>query len=211
MLRLALPKGRIMEESLPLLKKIGIEPEEDFFLKSTRKLEFDTNLPDFKIIVVRAFDVCKFVENNTADIAICGLDVLEEFSDTLNICKLKNLDIGHCRLSFAKKNGYNPQGSILNIATKYPNIVSKYLENTGFEANIIKLNGAIECAASLELCDMICDLVSSGRTLRENNMSENLSILDVTSYLITSKTSLRIKNKAVNDFVDRFNIILFPI
>ena len=205
MLRLALPKGRIMEESLPLLKNIGIMPEEEFFAKSTRKLEFNTNLPALKIIVVRAFDVCKFVENNAADIAICGLDVLEEFNDTLNICKLKNLDIGHCRLSFAKKNGHNPQGSILNIATKYPNIVSKYLENTGFEANIIKLNGAIECAASLGLCDMICDLVSSGRTLKENNMTEKLSILNVTSYLVASKTSLRIKNKVINDFVNKFN------
>ncbi len=205
MLRLALPKGRIMEESLPLLKNIGIMPEEEFFAKSTRKLEFNTNLPELKIIVVRAFDVCKFVENNAADIAICGLDVLEEFNDTLNICKLKNLDIGHCRLSFAKKNGHNPQGSILNIATKYPNIVSKYLENTGFEANIIKLNGAIECAASLGLCDMICDLVSSGRTLKENNMTEKLSILNVTSYLVASKTSLRIKNKLINDFVNKFN------
>ncbi len=205
MLRLALPKGRIMEESLPLLKNIGIMPEEEFFAKSTRKLEFNTNLPELKIIVVRAFDVCKFVENNAADIAICGLDVLEEFNDTLNICKLKNLDIGHCRLSFAKKNGHNPQGSILNIATKYPNIVSKYLENTGFEANIIKLNGAIECAASLGLCDMICDLVSSGRTLKENNMTEKLSILNVTSYLVASKTSLRIKNKVINDFVNKFN------
>ena len=194
-----------MEESLPLLKNIGIMPEEEFFAKSTRKLEFNTNLPELKIIVVRAFDVCKFVENNAADIAICGLDVLEEFNDTLNICKLKNLDIGHCRLSFAKKNGHNPQGSILNIATKYPNIVSKYLENTGFEANIIKLNGAIECAASLGLCDMICDLVSSGRTLKENNMTEKLSILNVTSYLVASKTSLRIKNKVINDFVNKFN------
>jgi ATP phosphoribosyltransferase len=205
MLRLALPKGRIMEESLPLLKNIGIMPEEEFFAKSTRKLEFNTNLPELKIIVVRAFDVCKFVENNAADIAICGLDVLEEFNDTLNICKLKNLDIGHCRLSFAKKNGHNPQGSILNIATKYPNIVSKYLENTGFEANIIKLNGAIECAASLGLCDMICDLVSSGRTLKENNMTEKLSILNVTSYLVASKTSLRIKNNVINDFISKFN------
>ena len=205
MLRLALPKGRIMEESLPLLKNIGIMPEEEFFAKSTRKLEFNTNLPELKIIVVRAFDVCKFVENNAADIAICGLDVLEEFNDTLNICKLKNLDIGHCRLSFAKKNGHNPQGSILNIATKYPNIVSKYLENTGFEANIIKLNGAIECAASLGLCDMICDLVSSGRTLKENNMTEKLSILNVTSYLVASKTSLRIKNNVINDFINKFN------
>ena len=204
MLYMALPKGRIMEESLPLLKSIGIIIEEEFYSKTTRKLEFSTNIENLKIVVVRAFDICKFVENDAVDIAICGLDVLEEFCSP-SICKVKDLQIGKCRLSFAKKESHVIKGSVLNIATKYVNITSQYLKNTGFEANIIKLNGAIECAANLGLCDIICDLVSSGRTLKENNMIEEKQILDVSSYLAVSKTSLRLKNKELNELLTLFS------
>lgn len=204
----AVPKGRISEELNPLLKKSGIIPESDFFDESSRKIIFKTNRENLEIIKVRSFDVATFVKFGGADLGVCGRDVLEEFPSK-EIFPILDLGIGKCRLSIATKK--NPRlstidyrlsaNSHLRVATKYPEIASKYFSTLGVQAEIIKLNGSIEIAPSLNLCDVIVDLVSSGKTLIENDMVELAKILDVTSHLIVNRTSFKTANHEINQII----------
>lgn len=229
-LLLAVPKGRILDELNPLLVKAGIIPEKDFFDDSSRKLVFTTNLENLEIIKVRSFDVATFVKFGAADLGICGFDVLEEFSSN-EIFPALDLGIGKCRLSLAGKTPCHPERnegpqesyltrsftsfgttgkgmsglSHLRIATKYPTLVSRYFANLGIQAETIKLNGAIEIAPQLGLCDFIVDLVSSGKTLAENNMVELQKILDVTSHLIVNRASFKISNREINQLIKVFD------
>ncbi len=210
-LLLALPKGRILEELKPALQKGGIIPEPDFFDESSRKLIFQTNLDFLEITKVRSFDVATFVKFGAADLGICGLDVLEEFPSN-EIFRVVDLKIGKCRLSLAsaKNKNIDPLNLHLNsharIATKYPNLVSAHFANLGIQAEIIKLNGAIEIAQKLGLCDFIVDLVSSGKTLVENNMIELQKILEVSSYLVVNRTSFKVSNQQINHLVKLFDV-----
>ncbi len=205
---LAIPKGRILEELESLLKKIGINPELEFFNEKSRKLTFKTNFSNLEIIKIRSFDVASFVKFGGADIGICGKDVIEEFSSS-EFYSILDLKIGKCRLSLAKEE--NCQKNLLTlknarIATKYTKISQEYFAKNGIQAEIIKLNGSIEIAPKLNLCDFIVDLVSSGQTLRDNNMIEVEKILDVSSYLIVNRTSLKTKNVEINQFIKMFNV-----
>ena len=205
---LAVPKGRILEELEPLLKKIAIIPEIEFFNEKTRKLTFSTNFPNLEIIKIRSFDVANFVRFGGADIGICGKDVIEEFSSS-EFYSILDLKIGKCRLSLAKQS--NCQKNLLTlkntrVATKYTKITQEFFAKNGIQAEIIKLNGSIEIAPKLNLCDFIIDLVSSGKTLQENNMIEVEKILDITSYLIANRTSLKTKNIEINQFIKMFNV-----
>ena len=206
-LLLAVPKGRILEELNPLLQRIKIIPEQDFFDESARKMVFKTNLPNLEIIKVRSFDVATFVKFGAADLGICGLDVLKEFSSN-EIFPVLDLAIGKCRLSIAAKKSvafYLKKMSHIRIATKYTAIANNYFSAIGIQVEAIKLNGAIEIAPKLKLCDFIIDLVSSGKTLAENGMVEVQKILDVTSHLIVNRASFKTANSKINQLIKIFD------
>jgi ATP phosphoribosyltransferase len=207
----AVPKGRISTELNPLLEKAGIIPEAAFFDESSRKIIFQTNRPNLEMIKVRSFDVATFVKFGAADIGVCGFDVLEEFSSS-EIFPVLDLGIGGCRLSVAGdkesfKDALNLSNrSHIRIATKYVEIATKYFATLGIQAEAIKLNGAIEIAPRLKLCDVIVDLVSSGKTLAENNMIELQKIIDVTSHLIVNRSSFKIANEEINQIIEIFDV-----
>ena len=204
---LAVPKGRIMQELEPLLNKIEIIPEPEFFNEKSRKLTFSTNFANLEIVKIRSFDVASFVKFGGADIGICGKDVIEEFSSS-EFYSILDLKIGKCRLSIAgKKNSQLnfANTTSLRIATKYSNITAQYFSQKGIQAEIVKLSGAVEIASWLNLADFIVDLVSTGKTLLENNMQEISSILEVSSCLIINRTSFKVNNLILNNIITRFN------
>lgn len=204
---LAIPKGRIMQELEPLLSRIGIIPESEFFNEKSRKLTFKTNFSNLEIVKIRSFDVASFVKFGGADIGICGKDVIEEFSSS-EFYSILDLKIGKCRLSLAKEKNCEKNFLTLEnirVATKYTKISQEYFAKNGIQAEIIKLNGSIEIAPKLKLCDFIIDLVSSGQTLQENNMIEVEKILDITSYLIANRTSLKTKNFEMTELIKMFD------
>ena len=208
---LAIPKGRILNELIPLLKKVDIEPEQEFFDDKSRKLMFGTNKKNLSIIKVRAFDVATFVALGAAQIGIAGDDVLNEF-DYDEIYNVLDLGIGKCRLSVAKKIKVNKEnfqnnGHIM-VATKYKNTVINFFANKGVRAECIKLNGAIELAPRLGICSTIVDLVSTGRTLQENNLRESDVLLEITSKLIVNKISYKIMNSEISKIINKFTRII---
>ena len=208
---LAIPKGRILNELIPLLKKVDIEPEQEFFDDKSRKLMFRTNKKNLSIIKVRAFDVATFVALGAAQIGIAGDDVLNEF-DYDEIYKVLDLGIGKCRLSVAKKikvnkENFQSNGHIM-VATKYKNTVINFFANKGVRAECIKLNGAIELAPRLGICSTIVDLVSTGRTLKENNLRESDVLLEITSKLIVNKISYKIMNSEISKIITKFSRII---
>ena len=208
---LAIPKGRILNELIPLLKKVEIEPEQEFFDDKSRKLMFRTNKKNLSIIKVRAFDVATFVALGAAQIGIAGDDVLNEF-DYDEIYNVLDLGIGKCRLSVAKKINVNKENLQSNghimVATKYKNTVINFFANKGVRAECIKLNGAIELAPRLGICSTIVDLVSTGRTLQENNLRESDVLLEITSKLIVNKISYKIMNSEISKIINKFTRII---
>lgn len=206
-LLLAVPKGRILGELNPLLEKIGIIPEKDFFDESSRKLIFRTNDKNLEMVRVRSFDVATFVKFGAADIGICGSDVLEEFASS-EIFPVLDLEIGKCRLSVAARTAVNfapEKMSHIRIATKYISVANRYFSEIGIQAEAIKLNGAIEIAPKLGLCDFILDLVSSGKTLAANDMTELRKVLDVSSRLIVNRASFKTSNLEINQLIKLFD------
>lgn len=206
---LAVPKGRILEELTPFFLKINLEIEPDFFDDNSRKLVFKTNLEFLEVVKVRSFDVATFVKFGGADLGVCGLDVVNEFSAP-EILSVLDLKIGKCRLSIAGINQKNSllwqEKSHLRIATKYPKIASNYFAKIGIQTEIIKLNGAIEIAPKLNLCDYILDLVSSGKTLQENNMIEITKVFDVSSYLVVNRNAIKINSDKINQVIKIFDV-----
>ena len=204
---IAVPKGRILNELNPILKKIGIIPENDFFSRDSRKLMFKTNLNYLNIIRVRSFDVATFVAIGAAQIGIAGDDVLNEFNYE-EIYKVLDLKIGKCRLSIAKKKNSisdisEREGHIL-VATKYKNTVTNYFAKKGIRAECIKLNGAIELAPKLGICSTIVDLVSTGKTIKENNLKETDVLFKITSKLIINKIAYKLMNDNITSILDKF-------
>ena len=208
---MAVPKGRILDELNPILKRIGILPEEDFYSHDSRKLMFETNLKFLNIIRVRSFDVATFVALGAAQIGIAGDDVLNEFNYD-EIYKVLDLKIGKCRLSIAKKKNSisdfsDKEGHIL-VATKYKNTVTNYFAKKGIRAECIKLNGAIELAPKLGICSTIVDLVSTGKTIKENNLKETDILLRITSKLIINKIAYKLMNDNITSILDKFKKII---
>ena len=203
---MALPKGRILKEVMPIIRAAGIEPEAEFHNPKSRKLTFDTNFDHLKIIRVRSFDVATFVAFGAAQIGVAGNDVLLEF-DYPEIYAPLDLDIGHCRISVAElvslsKTDDPSQWSHVRIATKYPNLTAKHFAKRGVQAECIKLNGAMELAPSLGLCRRIVDLVSTGATLKANGLVEVEKILDITSRLIVNRTAFKTRSDEICDIID---------
>ena len=208
---LALPKGRILREVMPLVRDAGIEPEPAFDDPNSRLLKFATNIPELSIIRVRSFDVATFVAFGAAHFGVAGNDVLMEF-DYPEIYAPIDLGIGRCRLSVAEPKamagGDDPsRWSHIRIATKYPGITKRHFAGRGVQAECIKLNGAMELAPSLGLCRRIVDLVSTGQTLKDNGLVEIETITDVTSRFVVNRAALKTRPVEVGVWVDRFREI----
>lgn len=191
-LTFAVPKGRILDEALPVMARAGVLPEDGFHDKSNRSLTFATTRDDMRLIRVRAFDVATFVAHGAAQLGIVGSDVIEEF-DYDELYAPVDLDIGHCHLAVAEPKGAaNTNGaSHLRVATKYPSITRRHFERMGIQAECVKLNGAMEIAPELGLAGRIVDLVSTGTTLRENGLVETSRIMDISARLIVNRAALK--------------------
>ena len=206
-LLLAVPKGRILAEALPLLARAGIEPEAAFGDEDSRALRFQTNDPALGLIRVRAFDVATFVAHGAAQLGIVGSDVLAEF-DYPALYAPVDLKIGRCRLSVAMPADADrvedgPDTGHVRVATKYPSLTARHYAARGVQAECIKLNGAMELAPLLNLAPRIVDLVSSGRTLKENGLVEVETLVDVTARLIVNRAAFKTRPELV-DLVERF-------
>src|SRR5262249_40412982 len=187
---LALPKGRILDDVIPLLARAGIRPEASFDDPDDRQLRFRTNQPTLEIIRVRSFDVAPFVAFGAAGLGVVGSDVLMEF-DYPEVYAPVDLKVGRCRLAVAEPAQLSRQDdpsrwSHVRIATKYPAITRRHFAARGVQAECIRLSGAMELAPTLGLCQRIVDLVSTGATLRANNLVEVEQIAEVTARLVVN-------------------------
>lgn len=205
---IAVPKGRILEEALPLLARAGIVPEPAFSDEGSRALRFSTNRPDISLIRVRAFDVATFVAHGAAQLGIVGSDVLMEF-DYSELYAPVDLGIGHCRISVAEPAEMaasdDPRAwSHVRVATKYPALTRRHFEARGVQAECVKLNGAMELAPLLGLSSRIVDLVSSGRTLKENGLVEVEVIAQVSARLIANRAAYKMRAGQIGPLVDAF-------
>jgi ATP phosphoribosyltransferase len=205
---IAIPKGRILTEVLPLFARAGIEPEPAFADENSRALRFATNRPDIGLIRVRAFDVATFVAHGAAQLGVVGSDVLMEF-DYSELYAPVDLGIGHCRISVAEPADLaaqdDPRGwSHVRVATKYPNLTRQHFEARGVQAECVKLNGAMEIAPVLGLSSRIVDLVSSGRTLAENGLVEVETIAQVSARLIVNRAAFKTRAREVLPLVEAF-------
>lgn len=205
---LALPKGRILKELVPLLGRAGIEPEAKFADEQARQLSFQTNHRNLEIVRVRSFDVATFVAFGAAQLGVAGNDVLMEF-DYPELYAPVDLKIGHCRLSVAEPREMVPgddptRWSHIRIATKYPEITRRHFARRGVQAECIKLSGAMELAPRLGLCQRIVDLVSSGQTLAANDLVEVEQIAEVSARLVVNRAALKTRPGEMGHWIDRF-------
>ena len=205
---LALPKGRILGEVIPLVRRAGIEIERAFDDPESRQLRFGTNLPGLDVIRVRNFDVATFVAFGAAHLGIAGNDVLMEF-EYPEIYAPLDLKVGHCRLMVAAPaedacRDDPARWSHVRIATKYPEITRRHFAARGVQAECIKLNGAMELAPRIGLCRQIVDLVQTGSTLKANGLVEIEHIADITSRLIVNRAALKTRAEEVGDWIERF-------
>ena len=202
-LNIALSKGRILDEGLPLLARAGIRPNEDP-LKS-RKLIFDTNRPGVKLTIIRAADVPTYVQFGAADLGIAGKDVLMEY-DGDGMYELMDLNIARCRLMVAEPaslaSGDDPRNwTRLRIATKYVKSTQRHFAAKGVQTDIIKLYGSMELAPLVGLSDRIVDLVDTGNTLKANGLVEVEHIADISAWLVANKASMKMKHQALQDLI----------
>jgi ATP phosphoribosyltransferase len=205
---LALPKGRILKEVMPLVRAAGIEPEPIFDDDNARQLRFSTNRPDLDIVRVRSFDAATFVAFGAADLGVVGEDVLMEF-DYPEIYAPIDLGIGYCRIAVAEPKEMvgsdDPSTwSHVRVATKYPEITRRHFAQRGVQAECIKLNGAMELAPNLGLCRRIVDLVSSGDTLRANGLIEIEQIAEITSSLAVNRAAWKTRPDEIGQLIEDF-------
>ncbi len=209
---LALPKGRILDEAMPIVRAAGIEPEPAFDDPKSRALRFATNIPGLDIVRVRSFDVATFVAFGAAQLGLVGNDVLMEF-DFPEIYAPLDLGIGYCRMAVAEPKELSAEDdpsrwSHVRVATKYPNITARHFAARGVQAECIKLNGAMELAPRLGLCRRIVDLVSTGSTLRANGLVEVEQIAEITSRLAVNRTALKTRPDEMTRWIDRFREVI---
>ena len=200
MLTIALSKGRILDQTLPLLDKAGISISKSEL--ESRKLILDTNLNDVKVIVIRASDVPVFVQHGAADIGIAGKDVLLEHGAN-GIFELLDLGISKCRLMVASKKDQDLNKSTLKVATKYIKSAKEYFYKQGKQVEVIKLYGAMELAPIVGLSDCIVDLVDTGNTLKANNLVPLELIQEISSRLIVNSAAFNTKHKDINQWIQK--------
>ncbi len=206
MITLALSKGRIFDETLPLLKAAGIEVLDD--PEKSRKLILDTNQPDVRVVLVRATDVPTYVQYGGADLGVVGKDTLLE-SGSQGLYQPLDLQIAKCRISVAVRAGFDyaaavRQGSRLTVATKYLAISRDFFAAKGVHVDLIKLYGSMELAPLTGLADAIVDLVSTGSTLKANNLVEVERIMDISSRLVVNQAALKLKQAPIRKMIDAF-------
>ncbi|RKZ87598.1 MAG: ATP phosphoribosyltransferase [Gammaproteobacteria bacterium] len=199
-LTLALSKGRIFKETLPLLKAAGIEPVDD--PETSRKLILDTNQPDVKLIIVRASDVPTYVEYGGADIGVAGKDVLLEHPDA-ELYEPVDLEIARCKLMTAGRVNEPEKTGRLKVATKFVESTRRFYAKQGQQVDIIKLYGSMELAPLVGLADRIVDVVDTGNTLRANGLVPMEHIADISSRLVVNKASMKMKHARIQQFIDR--------
>jgi ATP phosphoribosyltransferase len=205
MITLALSKGRIFDETLPLLRAAGIEVLED--PETSRKLILSTNQPDLRVVLVRATDVPTYVEYGGADLGITGRDTLIEHGGQ-GLYQPLDLDIARCRISVAVRKDYDyasavRQGSRLRVATKYVAIAREFFATKGVHVDLIKLYGSMELAPLTGLADAIVDLVSTGNTLKANDLVEVETIMDISARLVVNQAALK-RKQGLRQTIDAF-------
>ena len=209
---IAIPRGRIIEECKDILMSTSFAPESSLFDNDSRKLTFSSKDKNIDYIKVRAFDVCTFVAFGAAQIGVAGEDVIREFNYSEIYAPL-DLNIGHCRLSVAAlktllKKEDPETWSNIRIATKYPKIAKDFFANKGIQVEVIKLNGSMELAPSLNMCRRIVDLVSTGKTLKVNGLKEVEEIMKVQSKLIINRSAQKTKTDNIQKIVDEIKKII---
>jgi ATP phosphoribosyltransferase len=198
---LAISKGRILEETVPLLERMGMAPVED--LNKTRKLLIDTENPNVRVVVIRATDVPTYVQYGAADLGIAGKDTLME-SQGEGLYELLDLDICKCKLMVAGNSDLPDPGTRLKVATKYVHSAQQYFAQQGKQVEIIKLYGSMELAPLTGLADLIVDLVDTGDTLRANGLQPLEHIEDISSRLVANKASLKVRFDTLQEIVEQF-------
>jgi ATP phosphoribosyltransferase len=209
-LTLALSKGRIFDETLPLLAAAAIEVGED--VETSRKLILPTNRPDLRVVLVRATDVPTYVQQGGADLGVAGRDVLLEHaaaSDAIALVQPLDLQIARCRMSVAVRADFDyaravRQGSRLRVATKYTHTARQHFADKGVHVDLIKLYGSMELAPLTGLADAIVDLVSTGSTLKANHLVEVEKVMDISSRLVVNPASLKLKREPIRRLIDAF-------
>ncbi|MCG6889475.1 MAG: ATP phosphoribosyltransferase [Gammaproteobacteria bacterium] len=199
-LTIALAKGRILDETLPLLARAGIEPVDD--LSSSRKLVFATNVAGIELVLIRSADVPTYVQYGAADLGIAGKDVLAEHGGE-GLYERVDLKIAPCKMMTAGFAGRPLPRTRLKVATKYPQITRRFFLEQGRQVELIKLYGSMELAPVVGLADIIVDLVQTGNTLKANGLTPLETIMDISSRLIVNRAALKMKNRAIRDVVER--------
>ena len=206
MITLALSKGRIFDETLPLLRAAGIDVAED--PEKSRKLIIGTSRPELRIVIVRATDVPTYVQHGGADLGVVGLDTLLEHGGQ-GLYQPLDLKIAKCRMSVAARAGFDyaaavKQGSRIRVATKYTQIARGHFADKGVHVDLIKLYGSMELAPLTGLADAIVDLVSTGSTLRANDLVEVERIMDISARLVVNQASLKLERETIRGLIDAF-------
>ncbi|MGH1439146.1 MAG: ATP phosphoribosyltransferase [Cellvibrionaceae bacterium] len=198
-LTIALTKGRILQETLPLLAAAGIEPLED--ISKSRKLAFETNQDHVRLLILRGVDVPTYVQFGAADMGVSGKDTLMEHGGD-GLYSLVDLGIAKCKLMTAGVKGQPEKVGRIKVATKYVNIAQRFYAKQGKQADIIKLYGAMELAPIMGLADEIIDIVDTGNTLRANGLEARIDIADISSRLIANKASMKMKHDLMQPVID---------
>jgi ATP phosphoribosyltransferase len=204
-LTIALTKGRILKETLPLLARAGIEPLED--LSSSRKLVFATTREEVQLVIIRGTDVPTYVRHGAADMGVVGKDILLEHG-AQGLYEPLDLGIARCRLMTAGPVGWQGSGARIRVATKFVNIARQHFARQGVHAEVIKLYGAMELAPMMNLADLIVDIVDTGNTLRANGMEPLEEIAAISSRLVVNKAAMRSRYTAIQRVIDDLAALL---
>ncbi len=205
---IALNRGRILKDCLPLLAKVGIEPVED--VDASRKLIFETRAGDYKLVIMRGSDVPTYVEYGAADIGITGKDTLLECGSSRGYYERLDLQIGHCRIMTAAPKGAELVAGPLRVATKFVKVSRDYFERQGRQVSIIPLAGAMEIAPVMNLADCIVDIVDTGNTLKANGLEAGEIVAEITTRLIVNRASMKTKFDEVEALVEALRSVVDP-
>ena len=205
---IALNRGRILKDCLPLLAKVGIEPAED--VDASRKLIFATQAGDHRLVIMRGSDVPTYVEYGAADIGIIGKDTLLECGSSRGYYERLDLQVGHCRIMTAAPKGAKPVAGPLRVATKFVKVSRDYFERQGRQVSIIPLAGAMEIAPMMNLADCIVDIVDTGNTLEANGLEAGEMIAEITTRLIVNRASMKTKFDEVEALVEALRSVVNP-
>lgn len=204
-LTIALTKGRILKETLPLLASAGIEALDD--ISSSRKLVFETSRDDVQLVILRGTDVPTYVRYGAADMGVVGKDILMEHGSD-GLYEPLDLGIARCRLMTAGPVGWQGTGARIRVATKFVNITREYFARKGVHADLIKLYGAMELAPFMNLADLIVDIVDTGNTLRANGMEPRDEIAVISSRLVVNKAAMRSRYTAITEIIGELTTIV---